>query len=178
MIIKNYPINGVNINLRDVRLTDASFILSLRIDSELNRYLSIVEDDLSKQEQWITKSLMKTDERYFIIENKKLEQIGTIRIYDIVDDKFCWGSWIVIPKARKYASFESAILLYDYAFNKLNLNYTNFDIRKENTKVLNFHLRFGARIISENEIDYFFTFSKEDFINKKQEYQQNIKKSI
>ena len=97
---------GTNIDLRPVEIDDAAFILSLRLDPELNQYLSQVENDLDKQREWIKSHRLYSKDFYFIIQNKTRKPVGTIRVYDIKDSIFCWGSWIVVPEARKYASFE------------------------------------------------------------------------
>jgi RimJ/RimL family protein N-acetyltransferase len=165
---------GKNVDLREVEVNDAAFILSLRLDQDLNQHISKVENDLTKQEDWIKQYKLNNQEYYFIIQNKKKEPVGTVRIYDIKEDRFCWGSWIVKPEARLYASFESAVLLYQYAFFNLGFNHTFFDVRKENQKVINFHLRFGAIQVDENDQDIFMIFKKEDFINKHHEYLSTI----
>ncbi len=165
---------GKNIDLRKVEVYDAAFILSLRLDPELNQHISKVENNLAKQEEWIRKYKLDDKEHYFIIQNKKEEPIGTIRIYDTKEDCFCWGSWIVKPEARMYASLESVVLLYDYAFFNLGFNYTRFDVRKKNEKALNFYLRFGAIIVDEDEQDLFMIYRKTDFIARQGEYLDSI----
>ncbi len=167
---------GKNIDLREIKISDAEFILALRLDSELNEHISVVEDDLDKQKEWIRRSKLNKQEWYFIVQNKKKEPVGTIRIYDIKGDSFCWGSWIVVPEARKYASFESAFLLYDYAFNDLDFKKTNFDVRKKNQVALNFYLRFGAVIKDETDLDYLMLYTKEQFLSKKERYLKVIDK--
>jgi len=159
-------ITGKNIDLRPIEISDAEFILSLRLDPALNQYLSSVENNIEKQREWLQFCQQDPTQHYFIIQNKQQQPLGTIRIYDIKNNSFCWGSWIVIPEARSYASFESIILLYHYAFFELGFDHTNFDVRKENTKALNFYLRFGAVITHENDQDFFLTYTKEDFLDK------------
>jgi glycosyltransferase involved in cell wall biosynthesis/RimJ/RimL family protein N-acetyltransferase len=161
---------GKNIDLREVEVDDAEFILSLRLDPELNKHLSDVEDDLDKQKEWIKKSKLNKQEWYFIVQNKMQEPVGTIRIYDIKGDSFCWGSWIILPKARQYSTFESMFLLYQFAFFDLGFKQTNFDVRKSNDIAFNFYVRFGAVVTDETEIDYLLQYTKEQFLNKKNEY--------
>ncbi len=161
---------GTNIDLRPVEIEDAEFILLLRLDPELNQYLSQVDSDLDKQREWIKNYRLYSRDLYFIIQNKKQKSIGTIRIYDIQEDVFCWGSWIVIPEARKYASFESVFLLYRFVFFGLGLNKTNFDVRKENKRAVNFYLRFGATIFGETDLDYLMTYTKNTFLERQGEY--------
>lgn len=164
-------IEGKNIDLRLVTVNDAEFILSLRLDPALNAYLSPVEDDIEKQRAWIRNCLQKNKEEwYFIIQNKKGKPVGTVRIYDIQEDSFCWGSWIVKPEARYYASVESAILLYQYAFNDLGFTGSHFYVRKNNKEVISFHLKLGAEIIREDDLNVFFIFRLEDFLAKKDKY--------
>lgn len=165
---------GKNINLVKVSVDDASFILSLRTDPNLSQFLSPVENDMDKQKLWLQKALLRKDEYYYLIKNKKNIPIGTIRIYDVKDNIFCWGSWIVIPKYRKYASFESIFLLYKFAFVDLGFSETNFDVRKENEKALNFYLRFGAKVVSEDDQDYFLNYKKEYFFDQRSYYESVI----
>jgi hypothetical protein len=100
---------------------------------------------------------------YFIIADWHGRSIGTVRIYDIRDDSFCWGSWILSVEAPMSAAIESALLVYDFAFYSLHYKYSHFDVRKENVSVVNFHKRFGAVVTAEDEMNYFFEFSKESY---------------
>ena len=165
---------GKNIDLRPVEIEDAEFILSLRLNPELNQYLSQVENDLIKQKEWIKTHRLYSRDFYFIIQNKAQKPVGTIRVYDIQGNVFCWGSWIVIPEARKYASLESVFLLYRFVFFGLGLDKTNFDVRKNNKKAVSFYLRFGATIFGETDLDYLMTYTKSTFIERQAEYQAVI----
>lgn len=165
---------GKNVDLRKVRASDAEFILSLRLDTELNKHLSHVDDDIKKQRNWIIECNNKKDEWYFIVQDKIAKPVGTIRIYNIQGDTFCWGSWIIIPSARKYSSFESAYLLYKFAFENLKFNKSEFDIRKENLVTINFHKKFGATYTGESDIDIFMTYTKKTFKEREGEYLDKI----
>lgn len=165
---------GKNIDLRPVQLNDAQFILSLRLDPLLNKYINSVVNNIKTQEEWLKSCITDKAQWYFIIQNKSQEPVGTIRIYDIKENSFSWGSWIIIPKARYYASFESAVLLYKYAFFDLGFVQSHFDVRRDNKNVINFHLKFGATIVSENDLDIFFIFTKTAFIDMLPKYQQIV----
>jgi len=167
---------GGNIDLRLVEIDDAEFILALRLDPELNQYLSPVENNLDKQREWIKKHRLYSRDFYFIIQNKKQELVGTIRVYDVQGNVFCWGSWIIIPEARKYASFESVFLLYRFVFFGLGLDKTNFDVRKKNKKAVDFYQRFGATIFGETDLDYLMTYTKNTFLERQDEYRAVIDK--
>ena len=67
-------ITGKHINLRTVTTADAEFILSLRMDSGLNRYLSRVEGAIEEQQSWIESYKEREaagSEYYFVIEDKR-----------------------------------------------------------------------------------------------------------
>ena len=61
---------------------------------------------------------------------------------------------------------EGIILLKDFAFNELGFDKDIFDVRKQNKKVLNFHKMCGAKIISEDQENYYFELTRET-CNKK-----------
>ncbi|MDR0822454.1 MAG: GNAT family N-acetyltransferase [Endomicrobium sp.] len=156
-------ISGININLRDVKVSDAEFILALRTNEDKNKFLHKTDNDLNKQIDYINAYKEKINEWYFLIETKDKKQIGTIRIYDVIGDDFCWGSWLITNEALITAALESALLIYEYAFYTLGFNRVHFDVRKGNEKVAAFHKSFGAKIMKESDTDYFFTYSKEDY---------------
>ncbi len=168
---------GKNVDLVEVKVADAEFILSLRQNPDLNKYLSFVDNDLKKQKQWLQKSIFNKNEYYYLIKNKKNTPVGTIRIYDIRNNVFCWGSWIILPEHRKYSSLESMFLLLKFAFFDLNLLETNFDVRKDNQKVINFHLKSGAVIIDEDSQNFFFNYKKEYFLDKYDYYREIVEKT-
>ena len=94
--------------------------------------------------------------------------IGTIWLYDPRGDNFCWGSWILSELAPNYAAIESALIIYSFALDHLGFKNSHFEVRQENTKVWNFHQRFGAKLIKEDNIQRFYEISetsiKESFL--------------
>ena len=95
-------IAGKNIQLRTAEIEDAEFVLEIRTNSEKTKYLSQVEKDLAKQQAWLRDYKRKEqngDEFYFVIESKKSEKFGFVRVYDLKPDSFCWGSWVIKDQA-------------------------------------------------------------------------------
>ncbi|WP_323932087.1 GNAT family N-acetyltransferase [Aeromonas hydrophila] len=154
------------ISFRLIDVGDAEFILSLRTDGRLNRHLSQTSSSLEQQRDWIKNYKEREnqgDEYYFIIyRNDNNEAVGTVRLYDFIHDKksFCWGSWILNENKTKYAAMESAFLVYQIAFEKLGFERAHFDVRRENVKVIAFHQKMGAEVVSENDLDLFFEIEK------------------
>lgn len=161
-------VEGKNINLRFVEEADAEFILRLRIDDKYNKFLSKVTADLESQRGWIRN--YKIDEKsgkqfYFIIERKDGTPCGTVRIYDLRADSFCWGSWILNEDKTRYAAIESAFLVYEFGFSKLGYKKSHFDVMKNNSGVISFHTRMGAKKVSEDEVNEYFEIT-EDVVSK------------
>ena len=96
--IVSEKLNGKYVNLREITVDDADFILSLRCNENKSRFLHKTEYNLENQVAYIKNYFEIPDEWYFIIENKKGERIGTYRIYDIQGDSFCIGSWLMIDR--------------------------------------------------------------------------------
>jgi len=165
--------SGKHLRLRVVRPNDARFILGLRLDERLNRFVSKVDSDIQKQIEWINEYKVRErhgSEYYFIVEDKAGEAQGTVRLYDFIEDSFCWGSWVMKKEAPSYAAIESALLVYEFAFYQLGFMKSHFDVRKENARVVDFHKRFGAEIIDEDEANYYFTFDRASYESIRKRY--------
>jgi len=154
-IRKAVQIKGKTLTFRDATVDDADFILSLRTDHDKSRYLSSTPHDISKQILWLERYTVADDQAYFIIEFRG-EPIGTVRLYDAQKNSFCWGSWILNTGSQKHASIESVLMVYAYAVDHLDFRAAHFDVRKGNESVWLFHERFGARRISETDLDYLY----------------------
>lgn len=169
--ITRHKIEGRSINLRLIELDDAEFIVSLRGDSKKAQYLSSI--DCASQRRWISEYKHREQEGrefYFVIESKSLEPFGLVRMYDFRGDSFCWGSWIIREGAPKVCAIESALCIYEFAFFTLAFTKAHFDVRKDNQRVVAFHKRFGAKVVGEDEINYYFNFSCDDFKQAKKRY--------
>ena len=147
------------VRLRLVDESDAKFILKLRLDKKYNQFLSSVSPDIQSQKNWIRK--YKNNEKakkqfYFIIERLDGTPCGTVRIYDLRDDSFCWGSWILNEDKTHYAALESAFLVYKFGFKILGYKKSHFDVMKENKKVISFHKKMGAKEISTDDHNLYF----------------------
>jgi RimJ/RimL family protein N-acetyltransferase len=164
--------NGRSIVLRDIEVEDAQFVLSLRTNTLRNKFLNKTETDLESQERYIQNYKNSNAQWYFIIESTAEELYGTVRIYDIQEDSFCWGSWILKEEVPSYVAIESALCLYEYAFFKLGFKKSHFDVRQGNEKVLAFHKRLGAVVTHETEEDVFFSYTLEQYLLVRPKYEK------
>ncbi len=163
-------ISGEYVNLRDVEIEDAEFILSLRCDEKKGKYLHKTENNIEKQQNYIKKYKTLDSEYFFIIENKKHEAIGTYRIYDIQKDSFCIGSWLMVNDADTNEVIEGDYLVRKFGFDTLKTDKLHFDVRKENKKVIRYHKMMGAKVVGETDLDYLFECTKEDYLNNIRKY--------
>lgn len=170
-------LTGKNINLRTVEIEDAEFIYSMRKNEVKTKYLSRVNGILKDQIEWIENYKQKENEKkefYFLIESKDGDKLGLVRMYDFQGNSFCWGSWLIKEDAPKTTAIESALQIYEFAFYKLGFEKSHFDVRKGNEKVIAFHQRFGANIVKEDGMDYFFNFDKKDYEITKEKYKRYL----
>lgn len=161
------------INMRLIIEDDAEFILKLRLDERYNRFLSAVDDNVDNQKAWIRRYKKDEEERkqfYFIIERKDGIPCGTVRIYDIKDESFCWGSWILNENKTRYSSIESAFMIYDFGFNILGFNKSHFEVIKDNVKVVSFHEKFGAIKTGEDAEHYYFEITKDAVMKSRDKF--------
>lgn len=146
---------GKNIVLANVQVEDAEFILSLRLDPDKNRFLSPVSRDAEVQRHWIRQYLASEGQAYFIICDKTMGQLGTVRMHDAQGDSFCWGSWVLKAGAPAAAAIESAVMLYRLA-QTWGFRSAYFKVHCANTSVVAFHEKFGAQRVSQNAEEIHF----------------------
>lgn len=132
-------IDGYSYRLRPVTLDDADFIVSVRLeDKERNRYINAISEDVNEQTNWLNCYFKRKDDYYFIIENKLTSsKEGLIAIYNIDKDKAEWGRWVI--RKGSLAALESVYLIYEVAFNMLNLSELYCRTILDNTSVVSFH---------------------------------------
>lgn len=159
-MILEKEIIGKYSKLRSVEIDDAEFILSLRLDDKLNRYINKVDNDINRQKEWIKLQQKRKGDYYFIISDLNNHPLGTISLYNIKDENAEFGRWV--SKGNMIVNIESAILIYEFAFENLKLDLVYTNTMAENKQVVNFHKRFGAKVDNEFYFDKEtgFTFSR------------------
>ena len=70
------------------------------------------------------------------------------------------GLLILDSNKTRYAALETAILIYEFAFNTLGFRKSEFEVNKNNEKVISYHKKSGAVIIGEDDINYYFRIEK------------------
>lgn len=150
-------VHGKAVVLRNVRVEDAQFILSLRLDPRRSRYVSPVDPDVDKQRDWIRRYLQSEGQAYFLICDKAGEALGTVRVYDAQGESFSWGSWMTKEGAAASVAVEAAVLVYRMATSCWGFRAAHFQVHRANTSVVAFHEKFGAYRIWENSEEIGFS---------------------
>lgn len=138
-------LSGSRFGLRPVRIDDAEFIVELRTDPSLNRFLHATSPSVDDQKAWIERYLDRPGDWYFIIADRVSDRHeGAIGIYDFDSESRTaeWGRWILRPNSL--APIESTILIYRVAFEILDLAAIYCRTVAENKPVVSFHDSSGA----------------------------------
>ncbi|EMZ41314.1 N-acetyltransferase [Helicobacter bilis] len=165
-IIREEELQGKYVNLREITLADAAFVVALRCSPKA-KFLNPTKNDVGLQEQYIENYFKKNDEWYFIVEDKQGKALGTIRIHNAHDGEFGSISWIMSDDAKQEQTLEGEYLLKHYAYHVLGFNKNCFEVRKANKKVVQYHKFCGSRIVGETDIDYLFELTKDEFDSNK-----------
>lgn len=170
MILENNVI-GKRVALRTARPDDAEFILKLRLNPKLNRFLHETDPSVEKQRAYIAAKQRQENDYHMIIETIEGKRLGVVAVYDInpVEKTFVWGRWLIDPDFPGYA-VETAILIYHFAFNVLNLQTAIMDVVKDNAKVVAIHNRLGAEVTGSDNENIYFRFPKTKFKNLLERY--------
>jgi RimJ/RimL family protein N-acetyltransferase len=174
-------IDGVDISLRLVQQEDASYIYNLRTNPAYSRYLSAVTGTVGDQRSWIKSYKTRESvgsEYYFIIERKDGLPCGVVRLYNITDTQFTWGSWILDNNKPHKASLESALLSFDFGFNSLGIQTANIDVQVENTHAQAFYRRLGMIEVRRTEREIYFIYSREQFTKDHQAHTDALLKNV
>ena len=157
------------IQVRLVTEEDAEFIVKLRTDPQLNKFLNATDGSIEKQKNWIReyKKREAKAEDFYLLYAKDGEVFGVNRIYDIQTDRATGGSWICKRGLSVDLPVISLVIMREIMFEQLQLNFDYFDVRKQNKKVVKVHLMFGAQKIDETDLDYYYVLSKEEFYKNK-----------
>lgn len=170
-VLSNY-----NIKLRLVEETDSSFIIALRTDSLKSRFISPTDLDIEKQKAWIREYKereKKGNEFYFVAVDQDNIEFATYRIYNKSENSIEIGSFVSKPLYNKPINvIKVDIILKEFVFSSLGYNQLNFEVRKENKSVINYHKKFNPDLIDEDELNYYFTLSKDSFLSTKSKFEK------
>lgn len=136
---------GERFALRPAEIDDSAFILNLRRDPALGRWLHGTSPRLEDQEAWMAAYFQRPGDYYFIIvDSRDGAPVGAVGVYDVdpAAGEAEWGRWVVRPGSL--AAVESAVLMYRIAFERLGLSAVVSRTVADNASVVSFHDSSGA----------------------------------
>lgn len=171
-------INKYGLTARFVEEYDASFILQLRTNERLSKFIHFTENNLEKQIQYIRNYKIREikGEDYYFIFIYQDEQVGLARIYNVGEESFTFGSWLFKEKLPFWVPIAGAIIAREYAFEELGkVKEVDVDGTHEDNKgVLLFSRRLGMNYDgykTDVKGKYLTGYMlKDDFENNKQQF--------
>jgi RimJ/RimL family protein N-acetyltransferase len=137
-------IHGFAFGLRPITMEDAEFIIQLRGDLERSRFLHPITLSVEAQRAYLEEYLEREGDYYFAVErHRDNSREGLAAIYNVDMQKRSaeWGRWILRPGSL--ASVESALRIYEAAFDYLHLDELYCRTITANEGVVSFHDRYG-----------------------------------
>lgn len=159
--------SGHRLAMRLVEPSDATFIHGLRTDPAFNRHLSVVTGDVADQRAWIEGYKQREAEgREFYYVFERLDDgaaCGLVRLYEITQSNFTWGSWIMADNKPAKGALESALLSFEIGFETLDRPLALVDVRRDNAHAFAFYQRLGMRELRRDEQDIYLDYSRDQF---------------
>lgn len=166
----DFSMERYGLKVRLAKESDTDFIMSLRTDAELSRFIHKTDNDVQKHLEWFRRYKQRESEArdYYFIYFKDDKPVGLNRIYNVYDYYGTIGSWLCAPSNEVEVSMATHLFLHDIIFEVLGLDLTIFDVRKANKHVWKLHKMTGAQKVGESDIDFFFVTTKTDYFSRKE----------
>ena len=145
-----YKLEGKFVSLRSVEESDAEFILNVRNDPRISKYLPPLNVTLEQQREWISKQRADNESYYFVLETPQGNSIGTLSVYNIEGNHAESGRSCCI--GEPYHSIEANTLLTDFTFKTLKLDYIIVWVYEDNKPVISLNQSLGCEWV-EKKVD-------------------------
>jgi hypothetical protein len=169
---RDFKLSRYGLDVRLVTISDSEFIVNIRNNEKLSRFINYTSSDVNKQIEWIKQYKIREEKRveYYLIFLKGDEKLGVNRIYNINEDSFTTGSWIFSRHSPKNVAILSDIITREIAFFNFPNHVQLFDVRKMNKSVVKYHERFEPTLISQDEENFYYKITFDTFEKNKNKY--------
>lgn len=177
---KDFELDRYGLHVRLAQVEDSPFILSLRTDEKLSRFIHVTDNNLGKQIAWMheyKKREEKGIEYYFIFEQTD-NPLGVCRIYDIREKEYTVGSWVFSKSAPMGSAILADIITREIAFDLMPEKRLKFDVSRENTNVLRYQRTFHPTVVKEDTDNIHFEITKDVFDKYKSYYLKIFKRLV
>ena len=162
----NFSEERYGLHVRFVNETDAEFIVRLRTDEKLSRYIHATSPDVDGQVAWIRQYKQRQaagEDFYFMFEKPVGVRAGVCRIYDIKPGEFTVGSWLFSPEAPIGSAILADIITREIAYELFPDSVHHFDVKRLNTSVNRYNETYKSELIAQDEWTNYYICSKENF---------------
>ena len=161
----DFETDRYGLHVRLVREEDAEFIVKLRTDPKLGRYIHATDNNVEKQRKWIRDYKKRENDGmdYYFIYYSNDRPIGVNRIYNIGENSATTGSWVCDEGVNPVVSISTMLIVREILFERLMIPINFFDVNKQNTRVYKLHLQMGVIVVSEDSENYYLSQTKESF---------------
>ncbi len=135
---------GRRFALRPLRPDDAPFVVELRRDPELSRFINPTSPDVADQLAWTEAYLERDDDYSFVVQDTVTPRSeGTVSLYHLDPEpaQAEMGRWVL--RRGSLAAPESALLAYRVGFERLGLRRIYCRTLRDNGHVVSFHASCG-----------------------------------
>lgn len=162
--------------MRLIEENDAEFIVDIRTDINKSKFISSTDSNIEKQKQWIRNYKKRetiNKEFYFIAIDENDEKFATYRLYNISNDSIEVGSFVSKPFYKIALNvIKVDVILKSYVFETLGYDSLNFEVRKNNKTVINYHNKFKPDLINEDDLNYYYKLEKNSFFTNKVKFEK------
>ncbi|KAA6323618.1 hypothetical protein EZS27_026962 [termite gut metagenome] len=161
----DFKLEKYGLHVRLVNEDDAAFIVELRTDYKLGKYINATENNIEKQKEWIReyKKREKEGRDYYFIFFSDGKFCGVNRIYNITIDSFTTGSWVFSSEAPIGSSILANIITREIAYKLFSCKKHLFDVKRANTNVNRYHATFKSTLLYQDELTNYYICSEENF---------------
>ncbi len=159
-------VEGHQLRLRLVQPEDAAYIYDLRMNPDYNSYLSPVSGTVADQKRWIENYKtreMAGEELYYVIECLNGQRCGVVRLYEITEESFTWGSIILDQNKPRKAALEATLQSMSVGFDILKRSVVKLEADNRNDIALAFYRRFGMSETGSDAQNTYFELTAADF---------------
>lgn len=133
-------LEGYAFKIRPVDERDAAFIIGLRTDPELGRFLHETSESLEEQIEWMRQYFRRRGDYYFVLErvgNGVKEGVIALYNHEELEESAECGRWVL--RRGSLAAAECMLLAYRMAFNELKVSIVVCRTVSDNASVVSFH---------------------------------------
>ena len=143
-------IKGKSMNLRPVEISDAEFLVKIRNDEKLAKYLHPISSSVEDEKQWILKQRDREGDYFFMICDLADKPIGAVRLSGIDDNSGEVGS--LISYGNSVQNIEAEFRMINFAFDVIGLDFLHGYTLTENRAVISYHKKFGYVYEDEEKV--------------------------